>query len=72
MGALPLRQRADQLLAALYGAGAEFRDGQWEAIEELVDGGRRGLVVQRTGWGKSLVYFVATRLLGNVEAGRPS
>ncbi len=41
---------------------AEFHDGQFEAIEALVDGRRRALVVQRTGWGKSAVYFVATAL----------
>ncbi len=41
---------------------ATFRDGQLEAIDALVDGGRRVLVVQRTGWGKSAVYFVASRL----------
>ena len=39
-----------------------FRDGQFEAIETLVGGGSRVLVVQRTGWGKSAVYFVASRL----------
>ncbi|HEY6360601.1 MAG TPA: RecQ family ATP-dependent DNA helicase, partial [Vicinamibacterales bacterium] len=58
-----LRRRSDEWLAALSGAGASWRDGQFEAIEELVDGRHRVLVVQRTGWGKSLVYFVATRLL---------
>lgn len=42
---------------------ADFHDGQFEAIEALVDGRRRALVVQRTGWGKSAVYFVATLLL---------
>ncbi|KZE93603.1 ATP-dependent DNA helicase RecQ [Agromyces sp. NDB4Y10] len=42
---------------------ADFHDGQYEAIEALVDGRRRALVVQRTGWGKSAVYFVATLLL---------
>ncbi|MBX3086425.1 MAG: RecQ family ATP-dependent DNA helicase [Anaerolineae bacterium] len=45
------------------GADAEFRDGQWEAIQTLVEDRKRVLVVQRTGWGKSLVYFLATRLL---------
>ncbi len=39
-----------------------FRDGQFEAIEALVARGDRVLVVQRTGWGKSAVYFVATAL----------
>jgi ATP-dependent DNA helicase RecQ len=42
---------------------ARFREGQLEAIKKLVDEGGRALVVQRTGWGKSVVYFVATRLL---------
>jgi len=48
---------------------AEFHDGQFEAIEALVDGRRRALVVQRTGWGKSAVYFVATLLLRRRGAG---
>ncbi|KAB1662521.1 RecQ family ATP-dependent DNA helicase [Pseudoclavibacter chungangensis] len=48
---------------------AEFHDGQLEAIEALVDAGRRALVVQRTGWGKSAVYFVATSLLRTRGAG---
>jgi ATP-dependent DNA helicase RecQ len=42
---------------------ADFHDGQFEAISALVDDHRRALVVQRTGWGKSAVYFVATLLL---------
>ena len=41
---------------------AQFRDGQFDAIEALVAGRARVLVVQRTGWGKSAVYFVATAL----------
>ncbi|MDY0132251.1 MAG: RecQ family ATP-dependent DNA helicase [Desulforegulaceae bacterium] len=41
---------------------AFFRDGQWESIEKLLDK-NRVLVVQRTGWGKSMVYFLATKLL---------
>jgi len=48
---------------------AVFHDGQYEAIEALVDGGRRALVVQRTGWGKSAVYFVASLLLRRRGAG---
>jgi ATP-dependent DNA helicase RecQ len=48
---------------------AEFHDGQFEAIEALVDQRRRALVVQRTGWGKSAVYFVATLLLRRQGAG---
>lgn len=42
---------------------AQFREGQEEAIRHVVDGRGRLLVVQRTGWGKSFVYFIATRLL---------
>ena len=43
--------------------GARFREGQWEAIDALVNRRERLLVVQRTGWGKSAVYFIATRML---------
>jgi hypothetical protein len=62
----------DAALAVLrraLGASAEFRDGQLEAIEALVEQRSRLLVVQRTGWGKSAVYFVATRLLRDRGAG---
>ncbi|MDJ0339157.1 DEAD/DEAH box helicase [Cryobacterium sp. PH31-O1] len=48
---------------------ADFHTGQYEAIETLVDYRRRALVVQRTGWGKSAVYFVATLLLRRQGAG---
>src|SRR3954470_17467006 len=42
---------------------AVFRDGQESAIQHVVNGSGRLLVVQRTGWGKSSVYFIATKLL---------
>lgn len=58
-----LRDRAEILLRALAGDGARLRDDQWTAIEALVAHRRRALVVQRTGWGKSAVYFLATALL---------
>lgn len=48
---------------------AVFHDGQLEAITALVDGRRRALVVQRTGWGKSAVYFISTLLLRQRGAG---
>ncbi|MGN6741896.1 MAG: DEAD/DEAH box helicase, partial [Amnibacterium sp.] len=48
---------------------AHFHDGQLAAIEAIVDEQRRALVVQRTGWGKSAVYFVATKLLRDRGAG---
>ena len=47
---------------------AEFRSGQWEAIDAVVNRRERLLVVERTGWGKSSVYFIATRALR--DAGR--
>src|SRR3954462_1200701 len=64
-----LRDRAEELLRALAGPTARLRDDQWSAIEALVVGRRRALVVQRTGWGKSAVYFVATALLRAQGAG---
>ena len=57
------------LRASLGDPTAEFRDGQWEAIRTLVEDRGRLLVVQRTGWGKSVVYFVATRLLRDAGSG---
>src|SRR5260370_35703031 len=65
-----MRKQALELLRrALRNANAEFRDGQWEAISALVQRQKRLLIVQRTGWGKSLVYFVATKLLRDQVAG---
>ncbi|HEY8907406.1 MAG TPA: RecQ family ATP-dependent DNA helicase [Rhodoferax sp.] len=46
-------------------ADATFRDGQEDAIRHVVEGKGRLLVVQKTGWGKSFVYFIATKLLRN-------
>ena len=59
--ALLRRQLADD--AALFG------NGQWEAIDSIVNGRARLLVVQRTGWGKSSVYFIATRMLRDLGRG---
>ena len=64
-----VRDRAEELLRALAGADAVLRDDQWRAIEALVIDGRRVLCVQRTGWGKSAVYFIATGLLRARGAG---
>ena len=59
-----VRERAEAHLRALVGSDdAVLHDDQWAAIEALVADRRRALVVQRTGWGKSAVYFVATLLL---------
>ncbi|MCW2946630.1 MAG: ATP-dependent helicase, RecQ family [Actinoallomurus sp.] len=64
-----LRQRAEACLRSLAGDHARLREDQWTAIHALVLGHRRALVVQRTGWGKSAVYFVATALLRERGAG---
>lgn len=57
-------RRALELLRIGSGrADATFREGQEEAIRHIVEGRGRLLVVQKTGWGKSFVYFIATRLL---------
>ena len=64
-----LRGQAEAALAALAGPQARLRDDQWTAIHALVAQRRRALVVQRTGWGKSAVYFVATALLRAAGAG---
>ncbi|MEU9999995.1 RecQ family ATP-dependent DNA helicase [Streptomyces sp. NPDC050848] len=66
MDNLELRTEADAILAELVGApggSARLREDQWQAVAALVEDRRRALVVQRTGWGKSAVYFVATALL---------
>jgi ATP-dependent DNA helicase RecQ len=56
-------EEAQGLLEDALGEGACFRPQQLEAVEALVENRARVLVVQRTGWGKSVVYFIATRLL---------
>lgn len=57
------RADAQAILEQLAGPQAVLRDDQWTAIEALVVHRRRALVVQRTGWGKSAVYFIAAKLL---------
>jgi ATP-dependent DNA helicase RecQ len=65
-----LKDEATAILRALVGhPEAQFHAGQFEAVEALVGGGRRALVVQRTGWGKSAVYFVSSLLLRARGAG---
>ena len=65
-----MRGRALLLLRKAVGSPlAEFHPGQWEAIEALVERRERLLVVQRTGWGKSMVYFMAAKLLRDRGAG---
>jgi ATP-dependent DNA helicase RecQ len=61
--AMATRDDAQAILEQLAGPTARLRDDQWRAIEALVVHRRRALVVQRTGWGKSAVYFIAAKLL---------
>src|SRR5947208_7199766 len=53
----------------MLGPSAQFRDSQWEAVERVANLRQRLLVVQRTGWGKSIVYFLATKILRDSGAG---
>lgn len=58
------KDRALNLLRrSLNNSSAQFRDGQWEAIDSLVNEKKKLLVVERTGWGKSSVYFISTKIL---------
>jgi ATP-dependent DNA helicase RecQ len=59
----------DRLRSLTADGGSRFRDGQLEAIRDVVVDRARVLCVQRTGWGKSAVYFVATALLREAGAG---
>src|SRR6266404_2325503 len=63
------RENARALLRQMLGPAAEFRDGQWEAIDLAANERQRLLVVQRTGWGKSIVYFLAAKILRDTGAG---
>jgi len=64
-----MRDHTLELLRQMLGPTADFRPGQWEAVEIVAVHHGRALVVQRTGWGKSLVYFLATKLLREQGAG---
>src|SRR5258705_2980511 len=63
------RRAAEALLQTMLGAEAKLRPGQWEAIDSIANHRQRLLVVQRTGWGKSVVYFLATRVLRDAGFG---
>ena len=64
------KQQAEELLRRAVGdPTSRFRDGQWEAIDALVNHRRKLMVVQRTGWGKSSVYFISTRILRDRGSG---
>ena len=63
-----LEYEAYRYLKNMYGEDSKFRDGQLDAILSVLDN-KRTLVVQKTGWGKSLVYFLATRILRDMKKG---
>ncbi|GAA4437614.1 RecQ family ATP-dependent DNA helicase [Phytohabitans houttuyneae] len=67
-----MREQAEAILRRLAGDHAKLREDQWTAIEALVAQRRRVLCVQRTGWGKSAVYFVATALLREDRTAGPT
>src|SRR5882672_1522057 len=61
--------KARALLQRMLSPAAQFREGQYEAIDLAANQKRRALVVQRTGWGKSIVYFIAAKILRDGGAG---
>lgn len=63
-----MRIYGEALLEKMVGKGAKFHDGQWEAISSALNN-KRTLVVQRTGWGKSVVYFIASKILNEQRGG---
>ena len=66
---MSVAERARELLRDALGQDAEFRPGQLEAIVALVQEHTRVLVVEPTGWGKSIVYLIATALLRDRDRG---
>ena len=64
------RVEAEHLLKIATGLpNAEFRRGQWESIDAIVNQRQKLMVVERTGWGKSIVYFISTRILRTENRG---
>lgn len=63
------RQALELLRQATGNPHARFRPGQWEAIDAVAHRKEKMLVVQRTGWGKSSVYFISARILRNEGSG---
>lgn len=59
---MTIEKRAREHLQSVFGEDAQFREGQLEAIKVALQG-KRALIVQRTGWGKSLIYFLSTKIL---------
>ncbi|HDP78967.1 MAG TPA: RecQ family ATP-dependent DNA helicase [Mesotoga infera] len=57
------KQEAQQILEKMLGKGVSFRPDQWEAVDAVVNEHRKVLLVQKTGWGKSIVYFLCAYFL---------
>ena len=53
----------DFLKKSLLNINVSFREGQYEAIDAVVNKRKKVLVIQKTGWGKSSVYFISTKFL---------
>lgn len=60
--------KSAKYLKQMFGDGAEFKSGQWEVID-LALHNKKTLIVQQTGWGKSIVYFIATKILRSAGKG---
>lgn len=64
-----MKEYAKKLLKDMLGdSKAEFYQGQWEAIQNALNN-KRTLVIEKTGWGKSIVYFLASKLLKEKRGG---
>lgn len=63
-----MREYGEKLLKSMIGEYAKFHSGQWEAIESAINNNRT-LVVQKTGWGKSIVYFIASKIINEKRGG---
>lgn len=63
------RRARDLLRSGTQRSHSDFHEGQERAIRHIVEGNGRLLAVQKTGWGKSFVYFIATKLLREAGAG---
>lgn len=65
---MEMKKYGEKLLKQMIGPRAEFHDGQWESIENALNN-KRTLVIQKTGWGKSIVYFLASKLIKEKRGG---
>ncbi len=63
------QQNATELLRRMLGENASFRPGQYEAIKSVINLRGKQLLVQKTGWGKSIIYFILTKIFRDAGAG---